>query len=179
MSRHLSFSDIEETMSTKVAATSLMLLVVCMLFVTMATGSKSRATIIKNQKKRNLHLKTGNDKHSKQQLLQLQKVLRNAMPASRRKHNRASTTSTANFSSVVNELSNNSTKRWLESSYARGYHDSHPVAVGGLDYSTTSIYEDKGRQNYFTGGGVGGTGDQDLYGSDMEAYLKPGFYTMF
>ena len=71
----------------------------------------------------------------------------------------------------------NSKRRWLESSYAHSYH---PRGMGGFSddsaVETPSVATNTNRQNYFTGGATAGGNDQDLYGNDMEAYLKPGSY---
>lgn len=157
--------------------TMFVLAMVSVLTITMATGTKnSSGTIMKNEKKRNMlpSLHSINDKQF------LRKIQHNMILAatSRRKHKIAlSTTSEKSNSTksfVENDGFNNNTKRWLESSYARGYHDTHPNTGGGLD-EATSMYEDKSttgvgssRQSYFT------SSDQDSYGNDLEAYLKPG-----
>ena len=167
------------------ATTHLTIIVLAMLVtITLATGIKSNSsnssTLMKNEKKRNLlPSPQHNDKSN------LQNIVRNTVPTlTSRKHKIiSSSTKTTKINStaslVENNDFNNNTKRWLESSYARGYHDTHPnTGGGGLD-ETTSMYEDKSlsgvgssRQNYFTGS----SDQQDVYGNDIEAYLKPGYY---
>ena len=169
------------------ATTHLTIIVLAMLVtITLATGIKSNSsnssTLMKNEKKRNL---LPSPQHNSNDKSNLQNIVRNTVPTlTSRKHKIiSSSTKTTKINStaslVENNDFNNNTKRWLESSYARGYHDTHPnTGGGGLD-ETTSMYEDKGlsgvgssRQNYFTGS----SDQQDVYGNDIEAYLKPGYY---
>ncbi|XP_066925368.1 glutamic acid-rich protein-like [Clytia hemisphaerica] len=77
-----------------------------------------------------------------------------------------------NKTKIVNEtLSNkefNNTKRWLESSYSRGFHSSNSLEDSSLDSNSLYEYKTDSRQNFLTGN------NDESYGSDIDAFLKPG-----
>jgi hypothetical protein len=70
--------------------------------------------------------------------------------------------------------SNNNTKRWLESSYVQSYRPLEGGDMNSLDSSQQSFYSDMKQDVKQSTVTAGGTLDETPYGSDLEAYLKPG-----